>query len=223
MTAWATREEALQAISECSSYDELFDVANQALGSAREKWGDDMKSSAHLAYLWSTAAFPVAAKDRLDIHGIDKSFNIEGDRFVAAGLAAAKLVATQLLSPCANKKQMEGLLFYNMIEKVQTVTATMGKGFPSGLPSVHMLCGSQFTLHISLNRLSASLSETAMDTWGDLDQHLSPPRIQKPWESDQITKIMEALDEQPEPPDDIFCQMMDHAGFQHIRCGPPAE
>lgn len=91
----ASREEWIAKLAGASGYAAIFDLAAQAL-SSREAWGDDLRSSQAAARKWAGFFFPVEA--------IESGATIAGRvapraEILAAGEAAAKAVAIELLAP----------------------------------------------------------------------------------------------------------------------------
>lgn len=218
---FATREDAIEAISKCASQEELFDVANKALGSARQAWGDDFSSCAQLAYLWSTAAFPVAANNKVDLHYIGGEIKgVSGQALIDAGLRAAKVMATHLLSPCADQTQVNALLDLDLLQKLEPIAEDLTGRSNLSLSAVLVLCGSQTAIHSRSHKLVQAVVSASLHDWGDLDEHLAPAGVNAPWEDEEMDRIIASLDALPKAPDDIFVQMIQESGYSYLRCGP---
>ena len=219
--SWSTRDQALEAISNCTSQEEIFEIANKALGSVRREWGDDFNSCAELAYLWSTAAFPVASKTQVDVYYVSgNKEGVSGQRLIEAGLEASKVLAVHLLSPCADRNELNKLVGMDLLAKLDPIAHELVGPDTKGVSSIHLLCGVQATLHSRSASLRESVASAGLQEWSDLDQHLSPSQVQAPWSDEEMDSIMASIDALPKAPDDIFAKMVQEAGFSFVRCGP---
>lgn len=96
-SSWA-REDALRAVQACSDVLSLLDVANRALSVGRQQWGDRLEEAVVSAHLWSTGSFAVSTAPTMNmICAAGVLEDVQGPKFLACSLEAAKLVASRLI------------------------------------------------------------------------------------------------------------------------------
>lgn len=208
-----TRELAMSQIEQAKDLAEVFDLANRALGSQRQAWGDPLAASIQSANLWAMASFTVEAQDTIEVHTYSGVVtDVKGETLKACALDSAKALAKGLLAPPEWSQSSVDYLRDEMARELRTINAKHGLVTNNGLNGVHnrevvgLFLGHSLMIASSASLAITDLAKSRMESWEDIDANLKG-ELKAP--SDEATAGPEALG-----------ALVNQMGFSRISAGP---
>ena len=208
-----TREQALEEIGQAQSLEEVFAVANRAMGVQRQVWGDSFHDASRSAHLWANASFTVAAQDTLSLQTyFGRIPNVSAGALEAHALDSAKAFARAMLIPQACFDDRMGYVSSQLPEQIRQLNERhpLGRSDMSGVAKPDLISsfvGTQVIVAAGSEKATEALVRSRIPSWEGLNEFLNPPQDNKP-DSGQ------GPEEQP------FQRLVNEFGMSRVAVGP---